>query len=326
MKRQQPVRPHTIAIAGANGMVGRHLVEALLIRGDRVIALVRSPASQPFPTPVDVRRWQASDPLAPVDEADVVVNLVGDNIFAKRWTPTLKQELIQTRVLATRSLVEGIRKEGGQGRTFISSTAIEYAGNTGEQQVDETAAAGTGFLAELSKLWEAEAERVSETGARLVLLRQSLVLGRDGGVLAGLLPLYRRGLGGTLGPGGQWFSWIHVNDAVRLILHALDHEPITGPLISASPNPVTSRDFARILAHAVGRPRLFPLPRTVMSLLWGERAALLLDSHRMVPHVALSTGFQFRFPTLEAALADLLGTSSLSLAQLANHEREPDPL
>src|SRR5215468_6677130 len=323
MKRQQPLRPHTIAIAGANGMVGRHLVEALLIRGDRVIALVRSPASHPFPPSVDVRSFQASDPLAPVDEADVVVNLVGDNVFAKRWTPTRKQELIQTRVLATRSLVEGIRKAGGGGRTFISSTAIEYAGNTGEQQVDETAAAGKGFLAELSKRWEAEAQRVSETGARLVLLRQSLVLGRDGGVLAGLLPLYRRGLGGTLGPGGQWFSWIHVNDAARLILHALDHATIAGPLISASPHPVTSREFARILAHAVGRPRLFPLHRTVMSLLWGERAALFLDSHRMVPHVTLSTGFQFRFPTLEVALADLLGSHPLSITQLMKQEGTP---
>src|SRR5215467_11923386 len=326
MNTQQPIRPHTIAIAGANGMVGRHLVEALLARGERVIALVRSPESYRFPPPVDVRRWQASDLFAPVDEADAVVNLVGDPIFAKRWTQARKQELIQTRRLSTRSLVEGIRKVGGQGRTFISSTAIEYAGPTGDQQVDETAAAGKGFLAELSQLWKAEAQRVSETGARLVLLRQSLVLGREGGVLASLLPLYQRGFGGTLGPGGQWLSWIHVNDAARLILHAFAHESITGPLISASPYPVTSRDFARIFAHAVGRPRLFPLHRMVMSLLWGERAALFLDSHRMVPHVALATGFRYQFPTLEVALADLLGKSPLSLAHLMNQEREPDPL
>src|SRR5215471_13333808 len=149
MKRQQPMRTHTIAIAGANGMVGRHLVEALLARGDQVIALVRAPASHLFPPSVDVRRWQASDPLAPVDEADAVVNLVGSPIFAQRWTQVRKQELIQTRRLATRSLVEGIRRAGGEGRTFISSTAIEYAGNTGGRQVDERAAAGEGFLADL---------------------------------------------------------------------------------------------------------------------------------------------------------------------------------
>src|SRR5215472_15706728 len=122
MNRQQPLRPHTIAIAGANGMVGRHLVEVLLARGDRVIALVRTPASYCFPPAVEVRRWQASDPLAPVDEADAVVNLVGSPIFAQRWTQTRKQELIQTRVLATYSLVEGLRKARGERRTFISST------------------------------------------------------------------------------------------------------------------------------------------------------------------------------------------------------------
>jgi uncharacterized protein (TIGR01777 family) len=318
------MRPYTIAIAGANGMVGRHLVEAVLARGDRVIALVRSPASHPFSPSVGVRRWQASDPLAPVDEADVVVNLVGSPIFGKRWTQARKQELIHTRVLATRSLVEGIRKAGGEGRTFISSTAIEYAGNTGDQQVDETASAGKGFLAGLSQLWEAEAQRVSETGARLVLLRQSLVLGREGGVLAGLLPLYRSGFGGTLGPGGQWFSWIHVNDAARLILHAFDHATIAGPLISASPNPVTSREFARTFAHAVRRPRLFSMSKRMMELLWGERAALFLDSHRMVPQLALSTGFQFHFPTLDEALSDLLGPHPLSMTQLMNQERKPD--
>jgi NAD dependent epimerase/dehydratase family enzyme len=196
------------------------------------------PRSHPFPPAVDVRRWQASDALAPVEEADAVVNLVDSPIFGKRWTPARKQELIQTRRLSTRSLVEG-------------------------------------------------------------------------GVLAGLLPLYRGGLGGTLGPGGQWFSWIHVNDATRLILHAFDHETIAGPLISASPNAVTSRDFARIFAHAVGRPRLFPMSSLMMELVWGERAALFLDSHRMVPHMALSTGFQFRFPTLEVALSDLLGKRPL---------------
>ena len=223
MNRQQTTQPHIIAIAGANGMVGRHLLEALLVRGDRVIALVRAPESHRFPPAVEVRRWQATDPLAPVDEADAVVNLVGDPIFAQRWTQTRKQKLVQTRVLATSSLVEGIRKAGGQGRTFI-------------------------------------------------------------------------------------------------------HETITGPLISASPHPVTSRDFARIFARGVGRPRLFRMSRRMMELVWGERAAQFLDSHRMVPHVALSTGFQFRFPTLEVALADLLGESPLPLAQLMNKEKEPDPL
>src|SRR6516165_10458339 len=191
----------TVAIAGANGMVGHRLVEALQASGDRVIALVRQPSAHHFPSAVEIRKWQASDPVAPVHGAQAVV----DPIFSKPWSPARKQELTQTRLLATRSLVEGIRKSGGEGCTFISSTAVEYAGDTGDRQVDEEAAPGTGgFLAGLSQVWEAEAQRVRETGARLVLLRQSLVLGREGGTLAGLLPLYRSGFGGTLGPGGQW--------------------------------------------------------------------------------------------------------------------------
>jgi uncharacterized protein len=313
----------TVAIAGANGMVGRHLVAALHASGDRVIALVRQPSALHFPSAVEMRRWQASDPAAPVDGADAVVNLVGDPIFARPWSQARKQELIQTRLLATRSLVEGIRTIGGVGCTFISSSAVEYAGDTGDRQVDEQAAPGTGrFLAELAQVWEAEAQRVRETGVRLVLLRQSLVLAREGGTLAALLPMYRRGFGGTLGPGGQWFSWIHINDAARLILHALDQEAITGPVISASPNPVTSREFATMFAHTLHRPRLFPMSRGVMKLLWGERADLFLDSHRTVPQVALSTGFQFRFPILQEALADLLGPQPMAIAQLIQQTSE----
>ena len=315
--RPRADQPRTVAIAGANGMVGHHLVEALQASGDRVIALVRQPSAHHFPSAVEIRRWQASDPAAPVDGAHAVVNLVGDPIFAKPWSPARKQELTQTRLLATRSLVEGIRKIGGEECTFISSTAVEYAGDTGDRRVDENAAPGTGgFLAELAQVWEAEAQRVRETGARLVLLRQSLVLGREGGTLAALLPVYRSGFGGTLGPGGQWFSWIHINDAARLILHALDQETITGPFISASPNPVTSREFAKIFAHTLHRPRLFPMSRGMMKLVWGERADLFLDSHRAVPQVALSTGFQFRFPTLSEALSDLLGPHPIPVAQL----------
>jgi uncharacterized protein (TIGR01777 family) len=306
-----------VAIAGANGMVGQHLVAALLARGDRVIALVRSPEAHPFPSNVEVRRWHAREPVAPLQDADAVVNLVGDPIFAKRWTDARKQELTSTRTAATRSLVEGLRRTG-YGRAFISSTAVEYAGDTGDLEVDETAPAGTGFLAELARVWEDEARRASDTGARVVLLRQSLVLGREGGTLAGLLPVFRLGLGGTLGPGRQWFSWIHVNDAARLIVHALDETRITGPLTSASPNPVTSREFGRVLARALHRPALVPLPRAVMRLAWGERADLFLASHRTVPRVALATGFRFRFPSLEDAMFDLLGPRAVPVEQLMN--------
>ncbi|AKV00061.1 Cell division inhibitor [Labilithrix luteola] len=288
-------------------MVGRHLVDVLLARGARVIALVRSPGSHPFPPDVDLRQWQARDPVAPVGGADAIVNLVGNPIFAKTWTAARKEELAETRRAATRSLVEGLRKAGGEGRTFVSSSAIEYAGDTGDALVDETASLGKGFTAELAAMWETEARRAVDTGARLVLLRQSLVLGREGGTIAALLPIYRRGFGGTLGPGQQWMSWIHVEDAARLIVHAIDDPRIRGPLVSASPNPVTNRTFARSFARAVHRPRLGPMPAPIMRLFLGERAELFLQSHRAVPRLALATGFRFRFPDLDEALGDLLG-------------------
>ena len=309
--------PRTVAVAGANGMVGRHLVDALLARGVRVIALVRSPGSHPFPPEVDQRRWQARDPVAPLEGADAIVNLVGDPIFARAWTAARKEELAQTRRAATRSLVEGLRssrgwwqvgsKAGGVGRTFVSSSAIEYAGDTGDELVDEAAPPGKGFLAELAATWETEARRVVDTGARLVVVRQSLVLGREGGTVAAMLPLYRRGFGGTLGPGEQWMSWIHVEDAGRLIAHAIDDPRIVGPLVSASPYPVTNRTFARTFARALHRPRLAPVPAPILRLVLGERADLFLDSHRVLPRLALATGFRFRFPDLDEALGDLLG-------------------
>ena len=299
--------PRTVAVAGANGLVGRHLVDALLARSARVIALVRSPGSHPFPADVDLRRWQARDPVAPVGGADAIVNLVGNPIFAGAWTAARKEELAETRRAATRSLVEGLRNAGGEGRTFVSSSAIEYAGDTGDALVDETASPGKGFLAELAAMWEAEALRAAGTGARLVVVRQSLVLGREGGALAAMLPIYRRGFGGTLGPGEQWMSWIHVEDAARLIAHAIDDPRIGGPLVSASPNPVSNRTFARSFARAVHRPRLGPVPAPILRLVLGERADLFLHSHRALPRLALATGFRFRFPDLDEALGDLLG-------------------
>jgi uncharacterized protein (TIGR01777 family) len=297
----------TVAVAGANGLVGRHLVDALVARGARVIALVRSPGSHPFPPDVDVRRWQARDSVAPIGGADAVVNLVGNPIFVGAWTARRKEELADTRRMATRSLVEGLRNAGGEGRTFVSSSAIEYSGDTGDALVDETAAPGRGFLAELASTWETEAQRVVGTGARLVVVRQSLVLGREGGTFAALLPFYRRGLGGTLGRGDQWMSWIHVDDAARLIAHAIDDPRIGGPLVSASPQTVTNRSFARSFGRALHRPRLGRLPAPVLRLALGERADLFLDSHRALPRLALATGFRFRYPDLDEALGDLVG-------------------
>lgn len=261
---------HTIAITGASGMVGRHLMAQLLARGDRVIALVRSPQQLAAPPDVEVRPWSASDPVAPLAGADGVVNLVGQPIFAQRWTAGRKRDLIATRVSAVGSVVAGLRQAHGTIRTLISASAVEYAGDTGEAEMDESAPLGGGFLATVSAQWEPPALAAAEFGVRVVILRNGLVLGREGGLFAGLLPLFQRGLGGTIGSGRQWVSWIHVDDTARLILHALDHEEIHGPLIATAPHPIRHREFAHTFGQVVGKPAWVPFPSPLAHLLWGS--------------------------------------------------------
>jgi len=295
----------TVAVTGANGMVGRHLVDALLERGDRVIALVRDPEHAQLPDGVEVRRWQASDPAAPLPGADAVVNLVGSPIMAQPWTDARKRELAEVRIQAVRSIIEGIRQTHSSVKTFLSSSAVEYAGDTGDQITDETAGPGQGFLAEMGQQWEAAALGAAPLGVRVVLMRHGLVLGCEGGAFASLLPVFRRGFGGTLGHSKTWVSWIHVDDDVRLALHALDHEELSGPVVFAAPNPVTQRDFAHAFGRAVGKPALLPMPPFALRLMYGERAALFLSSHRPMPRQALASGFEFKYPVIEAALSDL---------------------
>lgn len=290
-------------------MVGRHLMAQLLARGERVIALVRSPQQFAAPPEVEARSWSASDPVAPLAGADSVVNLVGQPIFAQRWTSARKRDLIATRVSAVESIVAGIRQVPGTISTLISTSAVEYAGDTSEVEIDESAPLGSGFLATVSARWEPPALAAAAFGTRVVVLRHGLVLGREGGIFAGFLPLFQRGLGGPIGSGRQWISWMHVDDTARIILHAIDHEEIQGPLIATTPHPVRNREFAHTFGQVVGKPARVPLPSPLAHLLWGERADLLLASHRMRPRKAEETGFSSQFPDLASALRDLVQTT-----------------
>ncbi len=299
------VSARTVAVTGANGMVGRHLIGLLLERGDRVIALVRDPEHAQLPDSVEVRRWQASDPAAPLHGADAVVNLVGPPIMAQPWTDARKRELAEVRIQAVRSIIEGVRQTQNSVQTFLSSSAVEYGGDTGDQITDETAVPGRGFLAEMGQQWEAAALDAAPLGVRVVLMRHGLVLGREGGAFASLAPVFQRGFGGTIGHPKTWVSWIHVDDDARLALHVLDHEELSGPVVFAAPNPVTQREFARAFGHALNRPAVLPMPPFALRLMYGERANLFLDGHRAMPRQALDSGFGFSFPAIEAALRDL---------------------
>lgn len=292
-------------------MIGSHLVHALLAHGERVIALVRSPEKAAFPPTVERRQWEASDPAAPLTDADAVVNLVGQPIMAEPWTDARKQALTETRVGAVESIVEGIRQSDGTINTFLSASAIEYGGDTGGQEVDETVRPGSGFLAELSQQWEPPALKAEKSGVRVAIMRNGFVLGLEGALLPGLLPQFKYGFGGRYGSGQQWWSWIHVDDAVRLIIHVLEHEELTGPVNFVAPAPVRNREFVTVLARVLNRPAVIPLPKPVLRLVFsGGRAALLLDSHRVIPQKALDTEFEWHYPTLETALADLVETGA----------------
>ncbi len=301
--------PRTVVVTGANGMVGRHLT-GLLERGNRVIALVRDPEHAQLPDGVELRRWQASDPAAPLQGADAVVNLVGSPIMAQPWTDARKRELAEVRIQAVRSIIEGVRQTQNSVHTFLSSSAVEYGGDTSDQITDETIGPGHGFLAEMGQQWEAAALDAAPLGVRVVLMRHGLVLGREGGAFASLLPIFRRGFGGTLGRPKTWVSWIHVDDDVRLALHVLDHEELSGPVVFAAPNPVTQREFARAFGRALNKPAVLPMPPFALRLMYGERADLFLDGHRAMPRQALDSGFRFSFPAIEAALRDLAKKNS----------------
>lgn len=316
---QTPSR--TVAVTGANGMIGRHLIDALLEHGDQVIALVRDPEHAQLPAQVEVRRWQASDSAAPLGGADAVINLVGSPIMAHPWTKARKQELLNNRLTAVRSVVEGIRQTQGKVKVFLSSSAVEYSGDTGNQVIDETTGPGQGFLAEVSRQWEPAALAAAPLGVRVVIMRHSLVLGREGGAFASLLPMFRRGFGGTLGHPDTWVTWMHVADDVRLALHALDHAELSGPVVFAAPNPVTQRDFARAFGRAVGKPAVLPMPPFALRLMYGERADLFLDSHRPMPRKALASGFEFKFPIIEAALRDLADKTPGDRARLTDAKK-----
>lgn len=295
----------TVAVTGATGLVGRRLVDALRARGDAVVALVRGAPRREVPPGVEQRAWAAGDPSADLRGVDAVVNLAGAPLAGGRWTPARKQELERSRILGTRAVVEGIRAAGGSVRVLVSASGVDFFGDTGDRRIDESTGPGTGFLPALVERWEAEALRARTWGARVVLLRTSLVLAREGGALASMRPPFRLGLGGPMGGGAQYWAWIHVDDEVGLVLHALDHDAVDGPMIAAAPHAVRQRDFARALGRALHRPALAPAPRFALRAALGEMADVLLASHDAVPRVALETGYRFRHPDLDEALASV---------------------
>ena len=290
-----------VVVSGGSGFIGTPLVRALLARGDDVAVLSRHPAKVREGRGVG---WEAVNEA--VRGTDAVINLAGENVGEGRWTAARKERILQSRLGATRKLVDAMRTAPERKRVFVSASAVGYYGLHGDEVLDESAPNGGGFLAEVTREWEAAA-REGEVFARLVILRFGVVLG-PGGALAKMALPFRFGVGGRVGSGRQWMSWIDRDDVVRMILWALDNEAVQGVYNATAPEPVTNRDFTRALGRALHRPSIMPAPAFALRPFFGQMAdEVLLGGQRVMPARAAREGFVFEYPNLSCALAHALG-------------------
>jgi hypothetical protein len=299
-----------VVLTGATGLVGRSLLAALTARGEQVTVLSRDPARAERELGVGAAAWEPERepaPAAALAGADAVVHLAGESI-AQRWSAGAKRAIRESRVRGTENLVAGLAAlADGRPRALISSSAIGYYGAHGEEPLDEEAPPGEDFLAQVCLAWEQRAQAAAQLGVRVVQVRTGIVLDRGGGALAKMLLPFRLGLGGPIAGGGQYVSWVHLDDLVGVILAALDGEEWSGPVNATAPAPVTNRELARTLGRVLRRPALLPLPGLALRALYGEAAQLLTDGARVLPAKPLMLGYRFAHPRLEEALAATLG-------------------
>ncbi len=319
-----------IVVTGATGFVGRPLVRSLLAHGHEVVAWTRNPerARLGLPARCGTQSWDPHRVTPPelLRSVDAVVHLAGESVAGSRWTEQRKREIRASRIDGSRSLVDAITAlpANERPRALISASAIGFYGDRGDEMLDEASPAGSGFLADVCRDWEAEVARAGSTGVRTVAVRVGVVLGKDGGALQAMLPPFRLGAGGRVGSGTQWMSWIHLDDLVALFVHAVETEALSGIVNGVAPTPVTNADFTRALGRALGRPTIVPVPGFALKLLLGEMSDILLASQRVVPQQTLASGFVFRFPELGAALHDLLADPAHELIFEQWVPRTPD--
>ena len=305
-----------IVVTGGTGFVGRALCAELLHRR-HTVTILTTHREQVLHRPdvhVNSVEWNARDtgPWEQVLEAaDAVINLAGAPIAEARWTEARKQLITDSRVLTTRLLVRTLSRCSSKPITFIGASGIGYYGASDDRCLDEGAARGQGFLADLCLAWEAEALRAAEFGARVVILRTGMVLEQDGGALPKMLLPFRLFAGGPIMPGNQWVSWIHRRDHIGLIQWALATATVSGPINAVAPEPVMMKTFCEVLGRVVHRPSWLPVPRLVLDVLLGELGTLMTTGQRVIPAKAMAGGYTFQYPMLEPALqAILIGTTA----------------
>ena len=296
-----------ILASGTSGTIGAALMPALKVQGHQVVRLKTGMARGP-----DEIAW---DPLRPIDPAlvsgfDAVIHLAGENIFG-RWTPQKKAAIRDSRVQGTRNLCQALAEAAEKPRVLLAGSAIGYYGSRGDEVLTEESAPGTGFLAEVSRDWEAAAQPAADAGIRVVNLRTSVVLSAKGGALAMMLPPFRLGLGGKIGSGRQWISWIAIDDEVGAILHCLNDDSFSGTVNLAAPTPVKNADYTRVLGRVLRRPTVATVPALAVKLVLGREMAeeTVLCSQKVMPGRLPASGYVFKYPELEEALRSLIWRS-----------------
>ena len=292
-----------ILITGASGLIGTALQKSFEEKGYEMLLASRSEPKSERDIQWNADAGFADEDLLRLEGLDAVIHLAGESIGALRWTDEKKKAIRGSRVHGTRTMIEAFARLEKKPKVFISASAIGFYGDRGDEEMTETSSVGDTFLSEVSKEWESESRRAEDMGIRTVLLRNGIVLSKDGGALATMMTPFKLGVGGVVGSGKQWMSWVSLDDAVGIVNYALENENLRGAVNVVSPNPVTNEEFTKTLGEVLYRPTFLPLPEFAVNLVFGEMGdALLIDSTRVVPKRLLDSGFKFRYPEIKSAL------------------------
>lgn len=300
-----------IIITGATGLIGQQLTIKLTDMDYKITIFTRNPdnAQKKLPNVHKVVKWEydyVDEWLHELESVDAVIHLAGANLSTKRWNKEYKKLLYDSRIISTKKLIEAIKTVERKPKVFITASAIGYYGNRSDEILTEESEAGKDFLANLCNDWEKEAKNVEQFGVRSVQIRTGLALSRNEGTLKQMLPAFKYFIGGPLGNGKQWYSWLHIEDIVNIYVKALESEILSGPINAVSPNPVTMKKFAKILGDVLHRPSFFSVPKIILLLVIGQVAEVVTSSQRVVPEKLLNSSFKFKFEKLEDALRDIL--------------------
>lgn len=300
-----------IVITGATGLIGKRLVNALQQRNDEIIIFSRNihKAKSLFPSSVKFIEWDYNKPAqwqSILENSDAVIHLAGVNLFSKRWNNDFKRAVLESRQISTKNIVDAINSCSNKPEVFVSASGVGYYGDCGDSLLSETSPSGNDFLAEVCKVWESEARRIEQSGVRNVQIRTGLVLSTEDGALKQMLLPFKFFVGGPLGNGKQWMSWLHIDDIIRIYLNAVDNKKLNGPVNAVSPNPLRMNDFAITLGKILKRPSFIHVPKFALKIAVGEAAEVVVASQRVSADKLLDSGFKFKFETLELALTDLL--------------------